>query len=738
MQRREYDEFDLLLGRTEEGYRARVTDSPVGPTKEVSFSLPGTAESLKVLVLTLRAVRGVRALESDTAPEAKRYGGQLFDAVFHDEVRNALRGSLHVAGSAGRGLRLRLRFEDPAGLADVPWELLYDTERHRFLCQYGKYPVVRFLEIPEPIEPLRVDGPVRMLVVISSPRDFPALDAEKEWEHLEGVLAPLVAAGRLVVDRLEPASLAEIHRALLDEEYHVVHYIGHGGVDPRSGEGVLALEGPDRAARLETGHDLGVMLSNSPIRLVVLNSCEGARISEVDPYAGTAISLVEQGIPAVVAMQFEISDEAALAFSGTLYDAITEGRRVDVAVTLARQAILATSRSEWATPVLYLRAKDGVIFDIPHPAQVTPAATTAAAAAALAGELAGPVTPPPGATTAPAPVTGPTAVSSESSAQAPAPEAATTAEHAPTAPQEVVPTAGWPPRTSERAPTAPTAPTAPVRPRRVVPAPWGLEARPEQGKVVLRWRQEDDALVDHWVVLRNGAPIGDVVGTLGAVDESPPPGAVAYAVLSVGPNGRPGGASEEVVVDVPRRRRWGWLVAVLAVLAVALGAWAIAQSQDGTDVVTPDDQGQVEPAPAPDQDPGGNGGGQVPEAPTADVRVAVDSASPGAGSGEFDVPLTVSNAGGSSGTGSVTVSIEIQGSARLLFVQRQGGGQLDCPERTDTRWVCQQPGLDPGDETALLAIVLVTDASSSEVVVDASGETEDPDPDNNSDSATVP
>src|SRR3954463_10066004 len=42
------------------------------------------------------------------------------------------------------------------------------------------------------------------------------------------------------------------------------------------------------------------------LRLAVLNSCEGARNSRTDPFAGTATTLVRQGsVPAVVAMQFE-------------------------------------------------------------------------------------------------------------------------------------------------------------------------------------------------------------------------------------------------------------------------------------------------------------------------------------------------------------------------------------------------------------------------------------------------
>ena len=62
------------------------------------------------------------------------------------------------------------------------------------------------------------------------------------------------------------------------------------------------------------------------LRLVVLNSCEGARTTLTDPYAGVATTLVQLGVPAVVAMQFEISDRAAIVFAEELYTNLI-GRR---------------------------------------------------------------------------------------------------------------------------------------------------------------------------------------------------------------------------------------------------------------------------------------------------------------------------------------------------------------------------------------------------------------------------
>ena len=104
-------------------------------------------------------------------------------------------------------------------------------------------------------------------------------------------------------------------------------------------DGVLLLEDEQGRGRAVSAQDLGVLLHDHPsLRLVMLNSCEGARTSRLDPFAGSAQSLVQQGIPAVVAMQFEISDEVAIVIAHEFYAALAAGYPVDAALAEARKA----------------------------------------------------------------------------------------------------------------------------------------------------------------------------------------------------------------------------------------------------------------------------------------------------------------------------------------------------------------------------------------------------------------
>ncbi|HYI21427.1 MAG TPA: CHAT domain-containing protein, partial [Candidatus Limnocylindrales bacterium] len=108
-----------------------------------------------------------------------------------------------------------------------------------------------------------------------------------------------------------------------------------------------------------------------PLRLALLNSCETAQGAETDIFSSTAAALVRKGTPAVVAMQFEITDDAAIQFSRVFYSATAHGMPVDSAVAEARKslALNVTNSYEWGTPVLFMRSPDGVLFRVPSAAE---------------------------------------------------------------------------------------------------------------------------------------------------------------------------------------------------------------------------------------------------------------------------------------------------------------------------------------------------------------------------------
>jgi hypothetical protein len=392
----EYRDFDLLIERSGEGYRAQVLESPAGQAT-ADFTLPFSDLELENVLLRLgRPVRTVRRLESTEMSTAKSFGSALFNSVFSGDVRACLRSSVDEAKREGVGIRVRLRLAD-AALADLPWEFLYVQSVNRFLALSVQTPLVRYMDLPEVLQPIAVSPPIRVLAMISSPTDYPSLDVEGEWQRLNDALAGLIEAGTLSLERMEEATLTALQRRLRRSQYHIFHFIGHGEFDQTLQEGVLLLEREKQRGHRVGSQYLGMLLhDHESLRVAVLNACEGARSSKQDPFAGSAQTLVQQGIPAVIAMQFEIADDVAQTFAHELYGALADSYPIDAAVTEARKAIFATGReTEWATPVLYLRAPDGRIFDVDRSAPVPATTTAAPPAAATVAQPAAVIAPPP-------------------------------------------------------------------------------------------------------------------------------------------------------------------------------------------------------------------------------------------------------------------------------------------------------------------------------------------------------
>ena len=106
------------------------------------------------------------------------------------------------------------------------------------------------------------------------------------------------------------------------------------------------------------------MADHSALRLAVLNACEGAQTGTQALYASIAEHLVRRGLPAVLAMQYTITDAAAVEFTHSFYGALANELPVDAACAEARKAmsLAAPDSWEWATPVLFLRSPDGELW----------------------------------------------------------------------------------------------------------------------------------------------------------------------------------------------------------------------------------------------------------------------------------------------------------------------------------------------------------------------------------------
>lgn len=354
-----FDVASLPDGR----YRVTVT-SAVG-TASADVNAPFTPQELADFsAIFTRQREGVTRAQEAAA--ARDFGGRLFDFLVrkNEAISQVYTASLTQAGADG--VRVRLSVERADGLSDVPWEYLRDPQRD-FLALSRQTPLVRYTAQFNTRPALPVKLPLRVLVMISAPNGYEALDVEGEWQRLNDATAELQKRNLLVLERMDTATLIALQRKLRTRDYHIFHYIGHSTYDSLAGQGLLVFETEQdgtRAQLVSAGSLSREIGEEGSIRLVVLNSCKSAQENAQDSFAGIASSLVARGIPAVVAMQYEITDAAAQAFAEEFYRAIAEGLPIESAVSEGRRAIANRVQNiEWATPILYMRGDNGILFD---------------------------------------------------------------------------------------------------------------------------------------------------------------------------------------------------------------------------------------------------------------------------------------------------------------------------------------------------------------------------------------
>src|SRR5688572_13544113 len=157
-----------------------VLRSPAGEARGV-LTLPWSGAELDARVASVeRSVRssgearGVNMGQTEPAASVPEFGAALFRGVMPESVRGCYRTSRALATQSGKGLRVRLRIDSPA-VAMLPWELLFDDDEGDFVSLSTATPIVRHLELGRGIAPLAVQPPLRILAMVSGPRDLPSL-----------------------------------------------------------------------------------------------------------------------------------------------------------------------------------------------------------------------------------------------------------------------------------------------------------------------------------------------------------------------------------------------------------------------------------------------------------------------------------------------------------------------------------------------------------------------------------
>ena len=311
------------------------------------------------------------------------YGRLLSQSLFADaNLLAAFKAACDVTLNSEPEKKLRLRlFIDRSApdLHSLRWETLRDpriTDRDSWLLTDQRILFSRYLKITETRRVrFRPKAQIRALVAIANPSNLAAhapnnqqlapINVERELANAKQSLGALFA-DKFVTEPGTQVTLFNLKERLRKGNFDILYLVCHGALLKQDGIGVpsIWLENTDGTAKVESALALAESFSqqsNQP-RLIVLASCQsagdGKTTSDVEgALAALGPRLADVGIPAVLAMQGNVSMDTIAVFMPQFFKELNDHGQIDQAIAVARDKVRA--RPDAWMPTLFSRLRTG-------------------------------------------------------------------------------------------------------------------------------------------------------------------------------------------------------------------------------------------------------------------------------------------------------------------------------------------------------------------------------------------
>ncbi|MFX0205522.1 MAG: CHAT domain-containing protein [Candidatus Hodarchaeota archaeon] len=300
-------------------------------------------------------------------------GSYLYGVLFSGEVDTAFNKAFdEVQKQQDTALRVVLEFEPEAReLATMPWEYIYlaktGKEKGSFIATRNKLILTRHVPLTVEAEDLQPrEKPLRILIVVSKPKDLTVVKAEPVIDSIEKLKRK--SPNAIMTDKLDQPTKRSFTDKVKDFKPHVLHFIGHGMCDEQGGRLAFVQEEDQKSSARIDDIDLADCFQDFQPRLIFLHACEGASNESYEGFSGLALQLVYAKVPAVVAMQYPIKNKMAIKFAKKFYECLGEGKPIDVAVQAGRGELgmyldeKNFSSRAFGSPVVYLQSAEGIII----------------------------------------------------------------------------------------------------------------------------------------------------------------------------------------------------------------------------------------------------------------------------------------------------------------------------------------------------------------------------------------
>jgi hypothetical protein len=301
--------------------------------------------------------------------DAELYGRWLFECLLGPAWHRLLAAP---TVRAARGMELALRWPaDDVALASLVWEAMHDGEAPLAGHPRALVAVTRVVPAPTPA-PATIRRVPRVLFVAGSALDDAVI---RPGAMFMGLMRAFEAEGLCVSRAMTNATLDDLGEACAQFEPDVVHLVAHGDIDEHRTVLRVADHGELDGFRFVDGETLALALrgpAGMPVA-VILSACGSARPGGPgipgDPDAPSdsaraagrslAAELALRGVPIVVAMSGEVSEQASRLFTRRFVRAVQQGASVVDAAAAGRRAALVhgdppSRYLDWAMPTLVL------------------------------------------------------------------------------------------------------------------------------------------------------------------------------------------------------------------------------------------------------------------------------------------------------------------------------------------------------------------------------------------------
>jgi hypothetical protein len=341
---------------------------------ELRFNQPNSDADIRLLrdgpALVQIDLAALRASELDADEYGKLLGGYLL-------AEPAARGDFDQVRASAQSLDTPLRMRlcigpDATELHNLHWEALRDPRDGALLCTGEQVLFSRYLSSVDwrPVQ-LRAKGDLRALVVIANPAELERynlapIDVEGEQARATASLGTIPATTLLS----SGSTTLEALIAHLRDGYDILYLVAHGSLV--QDESWLWLEDSQGSIARVSGSELVARireLQQRP-RLVVLAACQSAGTGQEPRSADAAGALAalgprlaEAGIPAVLAMQGNITMATIARFMPVFFQELQRDGQIDRAVAVARGAV--RDRDDFWMPALFMRLRSGRVWYTP-------------------------------------------------------------------------------------------------------------------------------------------------------------------------------------------------------------------------------------------------------------------------------------------------------------------------------------------------------------------------------------